>query len=195
MTTKELYLIRHGTSLHNILFWEIGSSAYTRWRDTPLMHQGFCEANELSSEWKNIDDIELVIVSPLLRTLQTATTIFNKHKKELIACDLIVEHPIGGSEICNRRKDKALLENLFPEVDYTALRDVFKWKEERESEEELAMRLETFKDYLRSRSENKIAVVAHSCVINKLLYGNIGDEQGDLDKCRHCHPYYYRVEL
>lgn len=195
MSDKELYFIRHGTALHNVLFWEIGNDAYTRWRDTPLMHEGFCEAHELSNNWDEINDIELVITSPLLRTLQTSTTIFNKCKIPIIACDLILEHPLGDSEICNRRKNKSILENMFPVVDFVGCREEFKWSENKETEEDLANRLETFKDYLRSRSEKKIAVVAHSCVINKWFYNNIGNEETDLDKCLHCTPYYYKITL
>ena len=195
MKKKDLYFIRHGTALHNVLFWEIGNDAYTRWRDTPLMHQGFCEAHNLSKSWDEIKDIDLVITSPLLRTLQTATTIFNKQDIEIKACDLLIEHPIGGSEICNRRKNKSMLETMFPQVDFIGCREEFQWPKDKESEQNLGDRLETFKDYLRSINEEKIAVVAHSCVINKWFYNNIGNEESDLDKCHHCTPYHYSIEL
>ena len=34
---KTLYCIRHGLALHNVLFWEIGTDAYTKYNDTRLL--------------------------------------------------------------------------------------------------------------------------------------------------------------
>jgi broad specificity phosphatase PhoE len=195
MPRKDLYFIRHGTALHNDLFWDIGNEAYTKWRDTPLTHKGFCEADNLSKCWDKIMDVEMVITSPLLRTLQTATTIFNRKLLNIHACDLLVEYPIGGNEICNYRKNKSMLECMFPTVDFRCCNEEFKWSKDKETEQDLEGRLETFKDYLRSINEEKIAVVAHSCVINKWFYNDLGNEKLDLKHCQHCTPYHYSIEL
>ena len=57
---KHLYCIRHGLALHNVLFWHIGTKAYTEHRDTPLLHDGYLQANELRNTWQDINKIELV---------------------------------------------------------------------------------------------------------------------------------------
>ena len=75
---KVLYCIRHGTALHNILFWDQGEIVYEKYLDTPLVKKGIVESLKFGEEWKDIHKIELVIVSPLLRTLQTADNIFCK---------------------------------------------------------------------------------------------------------------------
>ena len=46
---KIVYCIRHGTALHNVLFWKIGTKAYTDYRDTKLTVDGInpsCLANK-----------------------------------------------------------------------------------------------------------------------------------------------------
>ena len=102
---KKLYFIRHGYALHNKLFWDIGVNAYYRYRDTPLLEEGYEQSKTLSKTWKDIDDIELIIVSPCIRTLETAKFIFKDKDIPIISKDFIIEYPIGGKEICNKRKD------------------------------------------------------------------------------------------
>ena len=92
---KVLYCIRHGTALHNVLFWEQGEIVYEKYRDTPLVKKGVDEAKALGETWEDIDKIELVIVSPLLRTLQTADNIFCKKDVPMIALDCVREYSQG----------------------------------------------------------------------------------------------------
>ena len=46
---KVLYFIRHGTALHNVLFWEQGEDVYKKYRDTPLVKKGVEEAKNLGN--------------------------------------------------------------------------------------------------------------------------------------------------
>ena len=189
---KELYFIRHGTALHNILFWEMGNNAYTKYRDTPLMHEGLMEANKLNETWEELDNIELIIVSPLFRTLQTARGIFNNtnvFKTNCIANDLIIEYPLGDNEICNFRKNKSFLKKNFPNVIFSDIKEDFDWPVVKEKQNDLILRLNKFKEFIKTRKETKIAIVTHSCVMNQYMYGNIGTEENDLKKCVHCKPY------
>ena len=75
---KNLYCIRHGLALHNVMFWHIGTKAYREYRDTPLLDEGYNQANTLKNNWEEIKNIELVLVSPCMRTLQTSTNINEK---------------------------------------------------------------------------------------------------------------------
>ena len=45
-----------------------------------------------------------------MRTLQTCTNIFDKIGVKIIALDCLVEHQFGGKHICNKRKNKSVLE-------------------------------------------------------------------------------------
>jgi broad specificity phosphatase PhoE len=64
---KNIYCIRHGKAFHNILFNKIGNIAYSLYQDTPLVHEGYLQADNLSKTWDKINDIDLVLVSPLHR--------------------------------------------------------------------------------------------------------------------------------
>jgi len=70
-----LYCIRHGIAEHNINYHKFGSSTFCdpNFTDTSLVQEGFIQAQTLRNSWRQLKDIELVIVSPLKRTLQTAT--------------------------------------------------------------------------------------------------------------------------
>ena len=68
---KILYCIRHGYAVHNKLFQYIGRRAYTEFRDPNLLESGYNQAKMLNKTWKELDDIQLVVVSPCVRTLDT----------------------------------------------------------------------------------------------------------------------------
>ncbi|CAD7965012.1 unnamed protein product [Amoebophrya sp. A120] len=83
---KAIYCIRHGTSWHNVAFVNNHFSKDVffspRLHDSPLMKQGHLEAQEfgLKSDFaKNVKDkqkIDLVLVSPLSRAIQTLSNIW-----------------------------------------------------------------------------------------------------------------------
>ena len=76
-----LYCIRHGTSLHNVLFdreqtRDVYYAADFPTRDSPLMPAGHLEAAALGREWVRKAEVDVVFVSPLSRTLATLTGIW-----------------------------------------------------------------------------------------------------------------------
>tara|TARA_B100001989_G_C24351585_1_gene369942 strand:- start:16 stop:591 length:576 start_codon:yes stop_codon:yes gene_type:complete len=190
--SKILYCIRHGTALHNVLFWEIGPSVYRKYRDTPLVAKGRKEATKLGNTWNNIDNIELVIVSPLLRTLQTATNIFSNKNVPMIALDCLMEFP-QGLDMCNYRKTIREYKPCYPKVDFSLITDTESknWRHDREETiEELNNRIEEMKEFIKSRPEKHIAIVSHSSYLGQFLNGEIGDEHNEL---KHCFPYIHKL--
>ena len=186
---KNLYFIRHGYALHNFLFWKIGTAAYDI-RDTQLLQKGIEQATNLGNTWKNIKDIELVICSPSARTLDTALLIFRNTNHKIIALDSILEYPLGNEE-CNRRKDISTLKTLYPQVDFSNLKDEkLPWDFKKESIDNLHNRQNKFIDWIKNRNEKNICVVNHSSFIGELKDGFIGDEEHEL---KHCFPYKYVV--
>ena len=74
----------------------MGSSVYNKYRDTPLLPEGYDQAKRCRRIiWKEIDDIELILVSPLSRTLETMRTIFKHKTIPIIALDELMEYPHG----------------------------------------------------------------------------------------------------
>ena len=190
--TKTLWCIRHGTALHNILSRQIGDKAYTDYTDTPLVEKGKEESLEFGKRWKNLKNIDIVFVSPLTRTLQTATNIFNGTDKKIIAIEDILEFP-QGMHYCNKRKKKSELINLFPNVDFSLIDENPKyWQDDiQETVSELQQRIQTFFVFTRKRDEKNICIVSHSSFLKVLLFGEIGNWNNGL---KHCYPYEYKLE-
>ena len=115
--SKSVYFIRHGYALHNDLFWSIGTDAYKKYHDTPLLDKGYLQANKCKEihvkPWDGkLKNIDVVLVSPLSRTISTALTIFGDTRNwstKFIALDCLMEYPQEGIEMCNKRKKIEIL--------------------------------------------------------------------------------------
>ncbi|EPS67174.1 hypothetical protein M569_07602, partial [Genlisea aurea] len=137
------------------------------------------------------DKVELVVVSPLLRTMQTAVGVFggdgyvngadvpalmvenswsNDHpaisslnSPPFVAMELCREHL--GQHWCDKRRSISEYKPIFPAIDFSLIEsdDDVLWKHDiREKNEELAARGLKFFDWLSKRKEKEIAVVTHS---------------------------------
>ena len=188
---KNILCIRHGKAVHNELSEEIGDNAYFLKEsfDAPLVEKGLNQAKDLGENSEKLKNVEVVFVSTLTRTLQTAVSIFkNNHKVKIIALDTIKEYP-QGLEICNKRRKKNELKEEFKEVDFSKLDSDSDdlWRKDRiEKIEELRERINKFKKILINTNYQNIAIVSHNNFLKELLFKNCGDESYDLD---HCSPY------
>ena len=193
--TKLLYCIRQGTALHNVNFWKMGRKAYTDFKDTPLIDKGKIEAIKLGTDWKDLFNVELVLVSPLSRTLDTAKYVFQNYDDvPIIALDELMEHP-QAEELCNQRFDKNELVNRYPNIDFSNISDNPKiyWSDKLVHEKELVNldnRINIFKEFVRKRPEKTIAIVSHSSLLGHMMHNKIGDENNEL---KHCSPYEYSL--
>jgi len=186
---KTIYFVRHGYALHNFLFWKIGKQAYDI-RDTQLLQKGIEQASHLGDTWEDKNKIDLVVCSPSIRTLDTALMIFKDTNHKIVASDLILEYP-QGSEVCNRRKDKTVLQALYPQVNFLdIIYEKLPWNYTKESKDSLHKRIQTFIDWVKTRKEKNICVVSHSSFIGELKDGVIGDENNEL---KHCFPYKFTI--
>ena len=196
--SKALYLIRHGKALHNELFDSMGTKAFRipDVIDSPLVKEGHKQSLHLGSSWLEKEEIEVVLVSPLTRALQTAQNIFQNTKIPILCQEFLREYPIG-EDTCNKRSDTNILIQNFPLVDFSDIHSKTDtlWTEKRETINELDGRIQNMITYIQNRPENKIAIVGHSSYIgqfkdNKISYKENGDE--DL---KHCYPYYYKLKI
>lgn len=188
---KTVWCLRHGISLHNKMYKIMGMSAYVHLDDTNLLEEGFIQAKKTNQEWNEINDIDIVFVSPLTRTIETALNIFRNINVKIYALDLIKEYP-GSYERINKRKSKEILiDNYGDKIDFSYLmndKDSY-WKEGIEFKEtipQLKKRVEMTKEFFKQRNEKNIAMVSHSSFINYFLYDNLDDENVEL---KHCFPY------
>ncbi|XP_057985659.1 phosphoglycerate mutase-like protein 1 isoform X1 [Hevea brasiliensis] len=145
--SKILHLLRHAQGIHNVAGEKDHSALLSpEFFDAPLSPLGCQQVTNLrnyvlaSGLLKRID---LVITSPLLRSMQTAVEIFGSEESGL------ERPPIVAIELCRER----LIESD----------DDILWKADvRETSEEIAARGLKFMNWLWTRQEREIAVVSHS---------------------------------
>ena len=195
---KNLYFIRHGISLHNVLFIKEGKKVFydKRYYDTGLTSDGIEQSVYLRNTWNGIDKIDLVLCSSLSRTLETTRNIFMGMDIPILALDILKEFP-QGKQTCNKRKDKKLLINEYPEIDFTNVDEIdMMWKHEREETiDELNERILELNKFLQGREENEIAIVGHSSFIGQYKDKKIGLMEHGNEELLHCYPYKIEFKL
>ncbi|KAK9287015.1 hypothetical protein L1049_015423 [Liquidambar formosana] len=192
---KTLHLVRHAQGIHNVE----GDKNYKAY-----MSPDFFDAHLTQLGWNQVVNlrkhvhasglskrIDLVITSPLLRTLQTAVGVFggegytdrmdvlplmvanagNSNRSAIsslncppiIAVELCREHL--GVHPCDRRRNISDYQFLFPAIDFSLIEsdeDILWEANVRETKEELAARGMKFMNWLWTRKEKEIAIVTHS---------------------------------
>jgi len=157
-----------------------------------LVEKGQEESLELGETWDKKEDMDIIFVSPLTRTIQTATNIFKGTKIKMTAIDNIMEYP-QTHEICNHRLNKTLLEKKYDYVDFSNIpEESTYWKDSPEIESlfDLKKRSDHFKEMLRERPEQNICVVSHSTFLKEFLLGNVGNIEEELE---HCSPFLFKL--
>jgi len=198
--SRLLYLIRHGYALHNELFLKNGCNPLIfrspEVLDSPLTQYGHDQSIQLGYNWEKKHEVELVVVSPLMRTLETAMNIFGDTNIPIISLEFLREYPLGR-DTCNKRSNRDFLKNKFPKIDFNNLEhneDILWRPDTMESIESLENRINTMKKYLLNRQEKNIAIVGHSSFIGYLKDNHIPlMENGDIE-LKHCHPYEYELK-
>ncbi|GAB4839093.1 hypothetical protein Ancab_028621 [Ancistrocladus abbreviatus] len=192
---KTLHVVRHAQGFHNVA-GEIDPKAY--------LSYDLLDASLTPVGWEQVDNlrkhvhatglskgIELVITSPLTRTMQTAAGVFggdgytdaidvlplmvantgNSERPAIsslncppfLAVELCREHL--GVHPCDKRRSITEYKLLFPAFDFSLIEsdeDVL-WKADvRETNEEVAARGMKFMEWLWTRKEKEIAIVSHS---------------------------------
>ncbi|XAR48472.1 hypothetical protein NMG60_11031298 [Bertholletia excelsa] len=197
---KKIHLVRHAQGIHNA---EKDHKKY-------LLPE-FFDAHLSPLGWQQVDNlrkhvqasgisqkIELVITSPLLRTMQTATGVFggegyvdgvdvpplmvaNTGNSSRPAVSSLKCPPVLaiedcrerlGIHQCDKRRSISEYKNLFPAIDFSLAKsnDDVLWKPDiRENDEEMAARGMKFLNWLLTRKEREIAVVTHSAFLTQTL--------------------------
>ncbi|CAH9105198.1 unnamed protein product [Cuscuta epithymum] len=192
---KTIHLVRHAQGFHNVE-GEKDHSAYLSPHlfDASLTPLGWQQVDNLRKHVHSsglFKKVELVVVSPLLRTMQTAVGVFggedhadgmhdlplmvanagNSSRSAIsslncprfLAMELCREHI--GVHWCDKRRSISEYKPSFPAIDFSLIEhdDDTLWKEDiREANEEVAKRGMNFLKWLSTRKEKEIAVVTHS---------------------------------
>ena len=193
---KTLYCIRHGTSEHNVRYKEVGNIAFNEKMDTQLVNIGINESINLGNTWNKRDNIDLVIVSPLTRTLQTCNNIFKNTNTNVIVLDNLIEYP-QHSEICNKRQNKHDIKQKYHTFDFSQLPETREWDSSKtETLKELYSRCNNIKKWILNRPEKNICIVAHCSFLLAFMNDNMTKDKIEKiceDGLKHCYPY--KMEL
>ncbi|XXG49041.1 hypothetical protein AAC387_Pa02g3329 [Persea americana] len=208
---KTLHLVRHAQGIHNVE-GEKSLEAYLSPAlfDAHLTPLGWEQVGNLRKHVRECgltQRIDLVIVSPLLRTMQTAVGVFGGEDYVngvdvpplMIANAGNSEHPAISSlncppflavetcrehlgvHPCDKRRSITEYGPLFPAIDFSLIEsdeDILWTAEKREANEEVAARGMRFINWLWTRKEKEIAIVTHSGFLFHTLKGFGND----------CHP-------
>ena len=141
-------------------------------RDAPLTALGHAQAAALAGEVSQLPDIELVVVSPLSRAVQTTRTVFAQHRAPRLIQPL---HREMQESYCDIGRSSDALAVDFPEFDFAHLDDPW-WHDgptdgatyPREPLSAFEARVTAFADWLSARPEACIAVVGHGTFLGRL---------------------------
>lgn len=94
----EIYVVRHGQTDYNV------KQVFQGHIDIPLNDVGINQAKETASKFENID-IDMILVSPLQRAIQTANYIKDVVGKPIIIEERLIERCFGDLEGHKNRDD------------------------------------------------------------------------------------------
>ena len=137
------------------------------WRDSRLTDLGKQQASSARPEIERYA-IDVVLVSPLSRTIQTGLLAIPPGPKFIVEDD--VRERIGVHP-CDLRRSRTELAADFPSVDVTTLstEEDDKWTPEREPWADLVDRAMRVLAKLKARDETNIAIVTHNDFLQALL--------------------------
>ena len=173
---KEIYLIRHAQSEANAA---IDLDNPTHYYDSQITSFGKKQAMKAKKILKDIS-FDLMLCSPLTRTLQTFSLIFPKPIKNTLILPFVREHLDASCDVGRQPK---VLKNEFPNLNFSHVKE-FWWNNDkfidekkinRESIQDLDKRVLMFKDWLKKRPEKKIALVSHGTFISRIIYFHLGN--------------------
>lgn len=219
--TRKVHFIRHAEGYHNAETEKTGSNhcllkpegktasehpLYDSRLTTKGVDQAVCLRKILAhrpSGGRSFTAFDLVVVSPLTRTCETALHVFGNPRKPGLPAFLCngeapygsPEHKAGvkvpaprflvreecrerfGHYVCDGRRSIEEIRREFPDFDFSevATNEDKYYTDERESDEDCCARAVQFLEWLNSRPEKCIAVVTHSSFLRH-LFGQFGEQ-------------------
>lgn len=173
MAPKFIFM-RHGEAEHNVAFYEHGESVFqdSKYTDPCLTPKGVEQAREAGkalSQFKIVD----IWTSPLSRCIQTTEEVFEEtNPSKLILHDNLLEQ-LGGGCVCNERKSKTELKQLYPHLDMSYLPTLPQYWCEKENSyavhQRMFMLIMLLADVYSECSKNDyILLVSHANAINSI---------------------------
>ncbi|EPS37095.1 hypothetical protein H072_9305 [Dactylellina haptotyla CBS 200.50] len=160
---SKIILIRHGEATHNL-------NDDFQQHDPPLTPLGKEQCVKLlkeafaAGEWDDFKDLDLVIISPLFRTLETGFHVFGDQIEQGLKYVILPEIQETSPNPCDTGRSTEVLQSLFPGVDFKEC-DRTNWLVKSHgfyTRDNLPIRAAFVRKWLYERPEKVIAVVTHS---------------------------------
>ncbi|XP_021284679.1 phosphoglycerate mutase-like protein 1 [Herrania umbratica] len=184
---KIIHLVRHGQAMHNVE-GDINREALLSPHlfDAELSPLGLQQVDRLRKEVHArglLKRVELVVTSPLYRTMQTAFGVFGSESHgegaaisavncpEIMAVELCRDKM--GVRPCDMRRRVSECQALFPSLDFSMMdgEEDSLWNPDvREPDEEVSARMAQFMKWLWTRPEQDIVIVSHGIILQHILY-------------------------
>ena len=169
---KEIYLIRHAQSEANAaLDLDALNIFYFDAKITPL---GKEQALNAHKKLQNID-FDLMLCSPLTRTMETFSLIFPSPSSNTKILPIAREHL---DHSCDVGRQPSILQKEFPSFNFDEVKE-FWWNNDipidekvinHETIEDLDKRVLKFKNWIKARPERKIALIGHGTFISRIIH-------------------------
>lgn len=160
-----LYIVRHGETDYNKMGLMQGMS------NIPLNSKGKYQALEVREKLNDVD-IDLVIISPLVRAKETASIIMGKRSVKTITDSRIIERKMGVLE----GKDRS----LYDAKKYWNYKLNYHNSDNVERLSDLFLRTKLFLDDIKNKYPDKnILVVSHAATIRALHFNIVGFNEDD----------------
>lgn len=172
MSSKTITFIRHGQATHNPFF---DNGTYDPSRDEELFDAPLTDLGRRQAEAINLGPMDLVVVSPLTRTLQTASLIFKDHTGPILVHQDVRE-TFFNSIACNRRRPLSELKDQFLCMTFgSEAGDDIGDRMIVENMKSFQERLKRFTVWLQERPEASI-VVSHGNFLEWLIHSITGNK-------------------
>lgn len=185
---KIIHFVRHAEGEHNVAGREDPLKGYLRpeLEDAILTKQGIDQCKQLHSKTQDkLQSVELLVVSPMNRTIQTAMHSFPQFVNTLpwIAVESVREQT--GLHPCDRRKPIAVHKVNYSHVNFDHIDSnedpIYSKYILREPDNDVAARGREFIQWLKARPEKEIIVVTHSAYLRH-LFNKVLDIESEADR-------------
>lgn len=186
--TKIVHFVRHAEGHHNVAGKIDPLFGYRRedLEDATLTELGIEQCkNFRESNTKSFAQAQLLVVSPLRRTMQTATHCFPHLKEEIpwVAVECLRE--MTGLHPCDRRLSITEHKKHFNHIDFSEIQEdadplYYKYTL-REPKADVTRRTQQFMEWLKERPETEIIVVTHHGYMMNLFHNSIKTTEPEKD--------------
>jgi broad specificity phosphatase PhoE len=202
---KIIHWVRHGQGIHNVAGEKDRMFGYLKEEneDALLTDKGKQQCKELERICIPngiVDRASLLVVSPMHRTIQTATYSFPNLIGTIPWIALENLRETTGLHPCDRRRPITEHMEHYPHIDFSlVLSDddplYHQYTCEREPDAHVALRARKFLEWLANRQEKEIIVVTHSAFLRALFRLVLDAEESEKAQFSNCELRSYLVTL